>query len=402
MANTSVSHFFLLKFFVFTKLKSLLYNNEVRAIAFQILTVVVIAYFAYQAFDNMMLNIEQRGIRSGFGFLNDEAGFAVNDNFFLEYSPASTNLQAFYVGIVNTLVVAITGIFLASIIGLTVGIARLSSNFLIRKIATVYIEIFRNIPILLQILFWYSMALNTFPSPKNSINFLDSVFLNSRGLYLPKPIMEGEFYLVVASFVVGIVGYIFIKKRSNKKQDELGVKTNTILHFLGLVVLLPIVVYFSLGAQLEYPALKGFNFRGGTDLSIEFFALAFSLSIYTATYIAEAIRSGVESVDKGQKEAAAALGLKNSRAMRLIILPQALRVAIPPIINQYLNLTKNSSLAAAVGYTELVTIFSGTVLNVVGQAIEIIVLTMLVYLTISLIISLVLNVFNKKMQIKDG
>jgi len=385
---------------VFTKLKSLLYNNEVRAALFQILAVVVIAYFAYQAFDNMMLNIEQRGIRSGFGFLNDEAGFAVNDNFFLEYSPASTNLQAFYVGIVNTLVVAITGIFFASVLGLIVGISRLSSNYLIRKMATVYIEIFRNIPILLQILFWYSIALSVFPSPKNSISFFDSIFLNSRGLYLPKPIEGIELYLVIASFVIGIIGYVFIKKHSNKKHDETGVVTNTIPHFLGLVVLLPIVVYLFFGVQLEYPVLKGFNFRGGVDLSIEFFALAFALSIYTATYIAEAIRSGVESVDSGQKEAASAMGLTQTQSLRLVVLPQALRVAIPPIINQYLNLTKNSSLAAAVGYTELVTIFSGTVLNVVGQAIEIIILTMLVYLTISLVISLILNIFNKKMQIK--
>ncbi|ALE53161.1 amino acid ABC transporter permease [Candidatus Thioglobus autotrophicus] len=385
---------------MFIKLKSLLYDNEVRAIVFQILAVVVIAYFAYQAFDNMMLNIEQRGIRSGFGFLNDEAGFAVNDNFFLEYSPASTNLQAFYVGIVNTLVVAIAGIFFASIIGLIIGVARLSSNYLIRKMATIYIEIFRNIPILLQILFWYSIALSAFPSPKNSISFFDSVFLNSRGLFLPKIVVGVEFYLVLASLIVGIVSYILIKKHSNKKHDETGIVTNTVPHFLGLVVVLPVVAYFVFGAQLEYPALKGFNFRGGTDLSIEFFALAFALSVYTATYIAEAIRSGIESVDNGQKEAASAMGLTQAQSLRLVILPQALRVAIPPIINQYLNLTKNSSLAAAVGYTELVTIFSGTVLNVVGQAIEIIILTMLVYLTISLAISLILNIFNKKMQIK--
>ncbi|MDB2589869.1 ABC transporter permease subunit [Candidatus Thioglobus sp.] len=385
---------------MFIKLKSLLYNNEVRAIAFQVLAVVFIAYFVYQAFDNMMLNIEQSGIRSGFGFLNDEAGFAVNDNFFLTYSPTSTNLQAFYVGIINTLIVAITGIFFASVIGLIIGIARLSSNYLIRKMATVYIEIFRNIPILLQILFWYSTALSVLPSTRNSMNFLDSVFLNSRGLFLPKFIIGTEFYLVLASFIIGIVTYVFIKKRSTKKHDETGIATNTIPHFLGLVVLLPIAAFFVFGAQLEYPALKGFNFQGGTDLSIEFFSLAFALSIYTATYIAEAIRSGIDSVDKGQKEAAAALGLRQGQAMRLVVLPQALRVAIPPIINQYLNLTKNSSLATAVGYSELVTIFSGTVLNVVGQAIEIIALTMLVYLTISLFISLVLNIFNKKMEIK--
>ncbi len=385
---------------MFIKLKSLLYNNEVRAIAFQVLAVVFIAYFVYQAFDNMMLNIEQSGIRSGFGFLNDEAGFAVNDNFFLTYSPTSTNLQALYVGIVNTLIVAITGIFFASVIGLVIGIARLSSNYMIRKMATVYIEIFRNIPILLQILFWYSTALSVLPSTRNSMNFLDSVFLNSRGLFLPKFIIGTEFYLVLASFIIGIAAYVFIKKRSTKKHDDTGIATNTIPHFLGLVVLLPIVAYFVFGAQLEYPALKGFNFQGGTDLSIEFFSLAFALSVYTATYIAEAIRSGIDSVDKGQKEAAAALGLRQGQAMRLVVLPQALRVAIPPIINQYLNLTKNSSLATAVGYSELVTIFSGTVLNVVGQAIEVIALTMLVYLTISLFISLVLNIFNKKMEIK--
>jgi general L-amino acid transport system permease protein len=212
--------------------------------------------------------------------------------------------------------------------------------------------------------------------------------------------MEGEFYFVVASLVVGIIGYIFFKKHTNKKHDETGVVTNTVPYFLGLVVLLPIMVYLSFGAQLEYPVLKGFNFRGGVDLSIEFFSLAFALSIYTATYIAEAIRSGIESVDSGQKEAASAMGLTQTQSLRLVVLPQALRVAIPPIINQYLNLTKNSSLAAAVGYTELVTIFSGTVLNVVGQAIEIIILTMLVYLTISLVISLILNIFNKKMEIK--
>jgi len=274
---------------VFTKLKSLLYNNEVRAALFQILAVVVIAYFAYQAFDNMMLNIEQRGI---------------------------------------------------------------------------------------------------------------SIFLNSRGLYLPRPVEGVEIYLVLASFIIGVVSYIFIKRRSNKKHDDTGIETNTTPYFAGLVLLLPIAVYFASGAQLEYPVLKGFNFRGGVDLSIEFFALAFALSIYTATYIAEAIRSGIESVDNGQKEAAAAMGLTQTQSLRLVVLPQALRVAIPPIINQYLNLTKNSSLAAAVGYTELVTIFSGTVLNVVGQAIEIIILTMLVYLAISLVISLILNIFNKKMQIK--
>ena len=384
-----------------SKIKSLLYNNEIRAIILQIILLLVIAYFAYEAFDNMLLNIEQRGIRSGFGFLSDEAGFAVNDSFILNYSPASTNLQAFYTGIVNTLVVSISGIFFASVIGLTIGIARLSNNYLIRKMATMYVEIFRNIPILLQILFWYSIAITSLPSSvRNSISFLDSIFINSRGLLLPKPMLEGGFYPVFIAFALGVIAYVFIKKHYKKQHNETGKHTNTIAHFISLIFVIPIVVYFLFGGNFEYPELKGFNFKGGINLSIEFFSLTFALSIYAATYIAEAIRSGIEAVDKGQKEAASSLGLKYSQSMRIVILPQALRVAIPPIINQYLNLTKNSSLATAIGYSEIVTIFSGTVLNVVGQAIEIIMLTMLVYLTISLTISLLLNIFNNKMQIK--
>lgn len=382
------------------KLKSLIYNNEIRAILFQIIVVLAIAFVAYFAFDNMFKNIEERGIKTGFSFLSDEAGFAVNDNFIIDYTPASTNLQAFYVGIVNTLVVAFTGIVFATLIGLFIGIARLSNNYLVKKLATIYVETLRNIPILLQISFWYLIAIKSFPGVRQSWDFLDSIFINSRGLFIPKPVMDTGFYLVFAALFIGIVAYIFIKKYYKKQQDKTGHITNTIPHFLVLIFILPIATYFISGAHLEYPELKGFNFKGGVDLSIEFFALTFALSIYTATYIAEAIRSGIEAVDKGQKEAAAALGLKESFAMRLVILPQALRVAIPPIINQYLNLTKNSSLATAIGYSEVVTIFSGTVLNVVGQAIEIIMMTMLVYLAISLFISLVLNIFNKKMQIK--
>ena len=383
-----------------TKFKTLLYNNEVRAIFFQVLVVVIITTVLFLGVSNLNSNIAAQGINSGFDFLSDESGFEVNDTFFLEYSSSSTNLQAFLVGIVNTLVVAVVGIFFATLIGLIIGIARLSSNYLIRKLATIYIESLRNVPILLQILFWYAIALNSFPGPRNSLNFSDAIFVNSRGLYLPSPIMESGFYFVLAALVLGIIGYIIIKRRARNKLDETGIVTNTLPYFFGLIFIIPFIVYFISGAQFDYPALKGFNFKGGIDLSLEFFTLTFALSLYTATYIAEAIRSGIEAVDKGQKEAASALGLKQSDALRLVILPQALRVAIPPIINQYLNLTKNSSLATAVGYSEIFTIFVGTVNNVTGQIIEIILLTMLVYLTISLTISLVLNIFNKKMQIK--
>ncbi len=387
-----------------TKAKSIfsfLYNNEVRAFLFQVIALLAIAYFFYSAIDNMFINIESRGIKTGFGFLEAESGFDIAE-YLIDYSSSSTNLTVFYVGLINTIVVSLVGILFASLIGLIIGIARLSNNYLIAKLAGGYIELFRNIPILLQILFWYNIALISFPHPRKSIEFFDSIFVNLRGIYMPKPIAEDGFIWVIIAFVVGIILTIAMKRFFNKKHDDTGIETHTFGYSLLLIVGLPVLVYFLLGSPLylDYPALKGFNFKGGMTLSPEFLSLAFALSVYTATYIAEAIRSGIESVDKGQKEAAAAMGLTEVQSLKLVVLPQALRVAIPPIINQYLNLTKNSSLAAAIGYSELVSTFAGTVLNQVGQAVEIILMTMAVYLTISLIISLILNIVNHKMSIK--
>ncbi|BAS67856.1 general L-amino acid transport system permease protein [endosymbiont of Bathymodiolus septemdierum str. Myojin knoll] len=369
---------------------------------FQIITLVVIAYFSYNAIDNLFINIENRGIRTGFDFLQTESGFDIAE-YLIDYSSASTNLRVFYVGLINTLVISGVGIIFASIIGLIVGIARLSNNWLIAKLAGGYIELFRNIPILLQILFWYNLALSSFPHPRQSFELFGSVFVNLRGIYLPKPIVTDGFVWVVVALGFGILLKILLKRHYKKKKEESGTKSNSLIYSLLLLIGFPTMVYFALGSPLvlDYPVLKGFNFKGGMSLSPEFLSLAFALSVYTATYIAEAIRAGIESVSKGQKEAALAMGLTRQQSLKLVILPQALKVAIPPIINQYLSLTKNSSLAAAIGYSELVNVFTGTVLNQVGQAVEIILMTMAVYLTISLVISLILNLINRQMNLKE-
>ncbi|CAC9473062.1 L-amino acid ABC transporter (Glu/Asp/His/...), permease protein 1 AapQ [uncultured Gammaproteobacteria bacterium] len=377
-------------------------NNQIRAFLFQVIILVLIASFFYNAAGNLLNNIESRGIHTGFDFLGVESGFDIAEHL-IDYSSASSNLRVFYVGLINTVVVSVVGIIFASIIGLVIGIARLSNNWLIAKLAGGYIELFRNIPILLQILFWYNLVLVSFPSPKQSFELFGSVFVNLRGIYLPKPIATEGFVWVMVALVLGIALRALVKRHFNRVHDESGVETNTLAYSLLLLLVLPVMVYLILGSPMvfDYPALKGFNFKGGMSLSPEFLSLAFALSIYTATYIAEAIRSGIESVSKGQKEAALAMGLTPRQSLRLVVLPQALKFAIPPIINQYLNLTKNSSLAAAIGYSELVSVFAGTMLNQVGQALEIIFMTMMVYLAISLMISLILNIVNHKMSIKE-
>ncbi|CAC9653296.1 amino acid ABC transporter permease [bacterium endosymbiont of Bathymodiolus sp. 5 South] len=377
-------------------------NNQIRAFLFQVIILVLIVSFFYNAVGNLLNNIESRGIHTGFDFLGVESGFDIAEHL-IDYSSTSSNLRVFYVGLINTIVVSVVGIIFASIIGLVIGIARLSNNWLIAKLAGGYIELFRNIPILLQILFWYNLVLVSFPSPKQSFELFGSVFVNLRGIYLPKPIVTEGFIWVMVALVLGIALRALVKRHFNRVHDESGVETNTLAYSLLLLLVLPVMVYLILGSPMvfDYPVLKGFNFKGGMSLSPEFLSLAFALSIYTATYIAEAIRSGIESVSKGQKEAALAMGLTPRQSLRLVVLPQALKLAIPPIINQYLNLTKNSSLAAAIGYSELVSVFAGTMLNQVGQALEIIFMTMMVYLAISLMISLILNIVNHKMSIKE-
>ena len=385
--------------------RDLLYNNEVRAFFFQVVTFILVVGLFYTAIGNLFHNIEERGINTGFTFLKNRAGFDILPflgNYLVDYTPESSNFSVFYVGLINTLVVAFIGIILSTLIGLLIGIARLSNNYLVAKLAGGYIELFRNIPILLQILFWYNLFINIFPHPKQSFAFFDIMFLNQRGLYLPKPIPEDGFMVVVLVLLIGLIASYFVKKFYKKKHELTGVHTSTWPFSIALIVGLPIIVFLVLGSPLQFDisVLGKFNLKGGMNVVPEFLALTFALSVYTATYIAEAIRSGIEAVDKGQKEAAAAIGLTPTQSLKLIILPQALRVAIPPTINQYLNLTKNSSLATAIGYPELMSAFGGTVLNQVGQAVEILAMAMLVYLVISLFISILLNYVNKKMAIQ--
>ena len=386
--------------------REMLYNNEVRAFFFQVATFLLIFGLFYTIIGNLFDNIEARGIHTGFSFLKNRAGFDILPflgNYLQDYTPESSNLTVFYVGLINTLIVAFVGIIVTTFLGLFIGIARLSNNYLIAKLAGGYIELFRNIPVLLQIFFWYNIFINIFPHPKKSFSFFDMVFLNQRGLYLPKPILENGFLLVIIAFVVGIILTVFMKRYFNKKHDETGVYTRTLGYSTLLILGLPAVFFLLLGSPLSFDlaVLGKFNLKGGMQVVPEFIALTFALSVYTATYIAEAIRSGIEAVDKGQKEAAAAIGLTQTQSLKLIVLPQALRVAIPPTINQYLNLTKNSSLATAIGYPELMSAFGGTVLNQVGQAVEILGMAMLVYLFISLCISFLLNVVNKRMAIPE-
>lgn len=376
-------------------------NNKTKFILFQVIAVSIVVYVVFYAVSNLNYNIERLGIQTGFDFLNIKAGFDISEHL-IAYTSDSTNLDAFYVGLINTIVVSVVGIIFASILGIVIGIARISNNYLVSKLAEVYVEIFRNIPILLQIFFWYHLMLISLPYPRHSFEFFDKFFLNIRGIYLPKPIFESGFFWIIIAFFLGIVIAFFIRHFFQKKHDKTGIKQRTWGYHLLSLFGLGLGVYFLTGIPIhfDYPTLQGLRFSGGLFFSPEFLALVFALSIYAATYISEAIRAGIESVDKGQTEAALAMGLTNTQVLKFVILPQALRVAIPPIINQYLNLTKNSSLAAAIGYSDLVGVFSGTVLNKTGQAIEIILMTMAVYLTLSLIISLGINLVNHKMRIQ--
>ncbi len=378
-------------------------NPENRAVIYQILTLVLVVLTVTYFLGNMFENVEKRGISTGFSFLNEAAGFGVSQNL-IEYNDVSSTYgRVFAVGVLNTLLVSVIAIVFTTIIGLAVGIGRLSSNWLISKICMVYVEIFRNIPILLQILFWYNVVLAALPSPKQSFVYFDTVFLNNRGFILPKPILESNAIFIGISFIIAIISVIYLVKWSQKRHNETGEEFPIFKVSLAILILAPVLVYFVSGQPIsaDYPALKGFNFKGGFTIIPELLALAFALSIYTATYIAEAVRAGIQSVPTGQKEAAKSLGLKEHIILQKVVLPQALRVIIPPVINQYLNLVKNSSLATAIGYPEIVTLFSGTALNQVGQAIEIILMTMAVYLTFSIVISITLNWVNTKIQIKE-
>ena len=377
-------------------------DPKVRSIFFQAVLLIAVVGFGMYIFGNTAANLEKQGIATGFRFMGTTAGFGIITHL-IDYSEASSYGRAFAVGFLNTMLVAFTGIIAATIIGVFIGIARLSHNWLISRLAMVYIELFRNIPLLLQIFFWYFAVLRALPAPKLSFNFMDGMFINNRGIYLPSAIYEEGFSLVLWALFIAIVAVIFMARWAHKRQDATGQQFHTFYVAIAILVGLPLLALTVTGFPLswEIPALKGFNFKGGTVIIPEFIALWLSLSVYTASFIAEIVRAGIQAVSHGQTEASRALGLTAGPTLRLVILPQALRVIIPPLSSQFLNLTKNSSLATAIAYPEMVSVFTGTVLNQTGQAVEIISMTMAVYLSISLGISAIMNWYNARMALVE-
>ncbi|HCE2477545.1 TPA: amino acid ABC transporter permease [Vibrio parahaemolyticus] len=382
--------------------KSLIYNPAFRSAIFQIIAIAALVFFFYTIINNALNNLDARGIATGFGFLNQEAGFGIGLTL-IEYNETYSYGRTFIVGLLNTALVSVLGIILATAIGFTMGVARLSTNWLVSRLAAVYIETFRNIPLLLQIFFWYFAVLQALPSARQSLSLGEAIFLNVRGLYFPAPVFNEGSGVVIAAIVIGLIATISISIWARNKQRLTGQQTPMGRIGLGLLVGLPLLVYFVSGMpiSLEYPELKGFNFKGGISIIPELAALLLALSVYTAAFIAEIVRSGINAVSHGQTEAAMSLGLPRAKTLKLVVIPQALRIIIPPLTSQYLNLTKNSSLAMAIGYPDLVSVFAGTTLNQTGQAIEIIAMTMGVYLTLSLLTSALMNLYNRKVALVE-
>ncbi len=392
---------------------SILYNPEYRSYFFQVLTVLVVVWLIYQGWSNAAENLARSNMTAGFGFLSARAGFDLGQSL-IEYTSDSTYRRALLVGFLNTLLVGFFGIITATIVGLLIGVGRLSNNWLIARLCTVYVEIFRNIPPLLVIFFWYKGVLAILPDFKQIRQSVQdakaadpsvvdpSFIISNRGINFPNPIFEPGFSAVWITLAIGIIASIAFSIWANRQQMSTGKRPPVLLVSLGLIVVLPLLVFLVVGAPIsfDYPVLGRFNLSGGGHISPEFLSLYLALSLYTASFIAEIVRAGIRGVPKGQSEAANALGIRPSRSMRLIVLPQALRIIIPPLTSQYLNLIKNSSLAVAAGYADLVQV-GNTILNQSGHSIEIIAIWMIVYLTISLTTSLFMNWFNAKMSLVE-
>ncbi|MEQ9144936.1 MAG: amino acid ABC transporter permease [Parvibaculaceae bacterium] len=377
-------------------------NPKVRAFAIQIAVLTLTGLAVWTVIDNTVTNLQRQNIASGFGFLEQPAGFGIVLTL-IDYSEQSSYGRALLVGLLNTLLVAGIGIALATIIGFTLGIARLSTNWLVARLATVYIEIVRNVPLLLQIFFWYFAVLRSLPGPNESTSLFGLFYLNNRGFFLPSVSLDGSGLALAAAFVIGLGLAAGAAAYAKRHRLETGQEIAGIRFAPLLVIVLPVLTFLvgGMGVNVEVPELQGFGFRGGLSLIPEFMSLVLALSLYTAAFIAENVRSGILSVSHGQTEAALALGLRQGPILRLVIVPQALRVIIPPLTSQYLNLTKNSSLAVAIAYPDLVSVFSGTVLNQTGQAVEVIAITMTIYLSISLTTSLLMNWYNRHMALVE-
>ena len=379
---------------------------NIKKILPQLLTLlVVILVFGFFSY-NAQINMENRGITFGYGFLSQESSFDVQFSL-IEYDGSHSYFRAYLVGLLNTILVSVIGIIFATIIGVVVGIARLSNNYLIERTAAIYVEFFRNIPLLLQIFFWYFAALRALPLPQDTEPMFGVFFLTIKGFFVPAFVWN-NLDIFIYSIIAAIISIIFIRIYAKKKQENEGIQTPVLSISIGLLLILPILSFLFGGvdASVEIPVIKqlsqsGFTYEGGIKLPPELISLALALSLYTATFIAECVRAGVQGVSKGQKEAAASIGLTPNQVLKLVVMPQALRIIIPPTTNQYLNLTKNSSLAAAIAYPDLVLVFAGTALMQTGRAIEIVSITMLTYLSLSISISVFMNWYNKKIAIKE-
>ena len=374
----------------------------VRGIFFQAVVAVLLVAFIVWIVGNTAVNLAAQNKTTGFDFLWKTAGFDISFSLF-PWSRASYYWEAFLVGITNTLLVAFIGIVFATMLGFTIGIARLSSNFIVSSLATVYVETIRNIPLLLQLFFWYFAVLKAMPSVRESYLLPLDSFINQRGIFVPKPIPDEQFAFVWIAVVLAIVGIVALRIWARRRLENTGKRFPVFFGSIGILAVMIVGGFIVSGASVAFepPVLERFNFKGGIQLPPEFLALAFGLTIYTAAFIAETVRGGIQAVSKGQTEAAQSLGLKEGDRLRLVIVPQAMRVIIPPLTSQYLNLTKNSSLGAAIGYPELVNVFAGTSLNQTGRAIECIAMTMLVYLVLSLLTSAIMNWYNARVSLVE-
>ena len=380
---------------------SLLYDPKVRSLLYQLVTLCMVGLLGYYLISNTLANLERQSIATGFSFLERESSFEIGESL-ISYSAADTYGRALVVGALNTLLVAFVGIVLTIILGTLIGIARLSSNWLLSKLAAIYIEVLQNIPVLLQLFFWYVFFYEMLPSPRQALNLFDGVFLCNRGLIFPVPAAhQAHGFIAIALLAAGVA--IFLMRRwARQRQEQTGKTFPTAVVSVALLIGLPVLAWWVGGAptKMSVPALKGFNFQGGVSVSPEFTALLLGLVLYTAAFVAEVVRAGIQSVSKGQTEAAKAIGLRGGQVLSLVILPQALRVIIPPLTSQMLNLTKNSSLAVAIGYPDFVSV-AGTTINQTGQAIEGVMLIMAVYLIFSLSTSAFMNWYNKKMKLVE-
>ena len=376
-------------------------DPRVRAIVVQAVVVIALLLLVWYLVDNTITNLRRQGIAGGWGFLDKTAGFGISFSL-ISYEVTSSYGRALIVGFLNTILVAVIGIFLATIVGFVVGLARLSSNWLIARLATVYVEVIRNIPLLLQLIFWYVAVLSALPGARDALTLGQSVFLSNRGLTVPRPIFEPGSSLLLWALIVGLAAAVGVSHWAQKRFERTGQAFPSGWASLGLIVGLPVLAFLLAGRpiSLEFPEASRFRLVGGLNLVPEFVALLLGLTLYTGAFIAEIVRAGILSVAKGQREAAGALGLRPGQVTRFVIVPQAMRVIVPPLTSQYLNLTKNSSLAVAIGYPELVSI-GGTVLNQSGQAIEVVTIWMIVYVSLSLLTSLFMNWYNRRIALVE-